>query len=104
VSQENTDLKAAIAKSLADAESAKAEQAKQIKALRDELKSKCKEISTEQVNDNRICNLILRRKELKDAVISDDVIDEQLPLPEKDGSKQPVKKRRLVACKKEEQI
>jgi hypothetical protein len=114
VSKENTDLKGAIAKSLADAESAKTEQVKQVESLEDELGNKSQEMSeryadkavtrikAKQANDDRVFNLILKRKQLQDAGISDSVIDEQLPLPGMDEDEPPSKKRRLVVCKEEE--
>jgi hypothetical protein len=94
VNKENKSLKAANAKSLADAESAKAEQLKQEspRRARKEQKRKSKRkadkavtrIKSKQANDDRVFNLILKRKQLQDAGISDSVIDEQLPLPKKE--------------------
>jgi hypothetical protein len=59
-------------------------------------------IKAKKANDDRVCNLIVKWKQLQDAAISDSVIDDQLPLPGKDEDELPAKKQRFVVCKKEE--
>jgi cupin superfamily acireductone dioxygenase involved in methionine salvage len=130
VSKDNKDLKAAIAKSLADAENVKAELGTQIAALQDEMKlgksdnvnihNKLKKMhqATQKFADTErtkvdfelarkakhdmIFDLLMKRKQLQDAGISDSVIDEQLPLPGKDEDEPPAKKQRLVTGKTED--
>jgi hypothetical protein len=98
VIQENKDLKAAIVKTRADAENVKAEQGKQIAALQDERTKVDSELTrtiAKQANDDRVFNLILKRKQLKDIGITESEIDDQLPLPGKDEHEPLTKKQRL---------
>jgi hypothetical protein len=60
-------------------------------------------IETAQAKDDRIFNLMMKRKELESVGFSASEIDEQLPLPGKDEEDLPSKKRRRRVVKTEEE-
>jgi ankyrin repeat protein len=88
--QENKHLKATVTKQFADTERTNAD-------------SELTRTKAKQAEHDMRFNLIMKRKQLQDAGISDSVIDDQLPLPEKDEDEPPAKKQRHVVCKKEEE-
>jgi regulator of replication initiation timing len=84
---------------------------KQVVSLQNELEKNRKKMSkrkvenaakVKQANDDRVFNLLMKRKQLLDAGFPACEIDDQLPLPGNDEDEPPAKKRRLVVCKKEE--
>jgi hypothetical protein len=84
--QENKHLKATVTKQFADTERTNADsELTRTKAAK-------------QAEHDIRFKLIMKRKQLQDAGISDFLIDGQLPLPGKDEDEPSAKKQRLAAC------